>query len=102
MFYTGIVEDNSSDSLHIGICKVRIFGIHTDDKKFLPTKDLPNAYPVSGMIGNISGISSFVVPEVGSCVICGFLDEMKEFYIGVGHAKIFVIYYMAIDLEGLR
>lgn len=42
LFWTGVVED-THDTYNIGIYKVRIFGIHTDNLNLLPTSDLPDA-----------------------------------------------------------
>ena len=39
-FYTGIVEDRN-DPLQVGRVRVRIFGLHTDDKQLIGTPDLP-------------------------------------------------------------
>ena len=44
-WWEGVVEYNL-DPLAIGRCKVRIIGHHTGDKDFLPTEELPWAYPV--------------------------------------------------------
>lgn len=44
-WWEGVVEDNL-DPLAIGRCRVRIIGHHTGDKDFLPTEELPWAYPV--------------------------------------------------------
>lgn len=40
MFYKGVIEDNK-DPLKAGRVRVRIFELHTADKKALPTKNLP-------------------------------------------------------------
>ena len=39
-FYTGVVEDRF-DPLSLGRVRVRIYGLHTDDKKLISTGDLP-------------------------------------------------------------
>jgi hypothetical protein len=44
-WWEGVVEDNL-DPLGIGRCRVRVYGWHTNEKVFLPTEDLPWAYPV--------------------------------------------------------
>ena len=40
-FYYGVVEDRVSDPLKLGRCKVRVVGLHTEDKTQLPTAELP-------------------------------------------------------------
>jgi hypothetical protein len=44
-WWEGVVEDNL-DPLGIGRCRVRIIGHHSGDKTFLPTEELPWAYPI--------------------------------------------------------
>ena len=39
-FYTGVVEDRH-DPLYLGRVRVRVYGLHTDDKTLIPTPDLP-------------------------------------------------------------
>ena len=39
-FYTGVVEDRH-DPLYLGRVRVRVYGLHTDDKLLIPTPDLP-------------------------------------------------------------
>ena len=39
-FYTGVVEDRN-DPLQVGRVRVRIYGLHTDDKTLIATPDLP-------------------------------------------------------------
>ena len=43
--YYGVVE-NRQDPLRLGRCQVRIVGLHTHDKNYLPSLDLPWALPV--------------------------------------------------------
>lgn len=45
MFYTGVVED-IHDPLMLGRVRVRVVGVHTENKVLLPTEDLPWATPV--------------------------------------------------------
>ncbi len=44
--YAGIVEDRN-DPMSIGRVRVRVFGLHSEDKGALPTQDLPWAYLLS-------------------------------------------------------
>tara|TARA_A100001011_G_scaffold313240_1_gene331016 strand:+ start:45 stop:266 length:222 start_codon:yes stop_codon:yes gene_type:complete len=39
-FFTGVVEDRN-DPLQVGRVRVRIYGLHTDDKSLIGTPDLP-------------------------------------------------------------
>ena len=48
MIYFGVVEERSiRDEYRLGRCKVRIFGVHSEDKNELPTDELPWAFPIS-------------------------------------------------------
>lgn len=82
-FYVGVCEDNN-DPLYLGRIRIRIVGLHTENKTDLPTEDLPWADPVMSPIGNISEVSSFTVPEKGSWIICAFYDPklQRPFYLG--------------------
>jgi len=55
-FYIGVVEDRN-DPEKLGRCRVRIFGIHSESKILLPTRDLPWAIPLlPATSASISGI----------------------------------------------
>jgi len=70
--YRGVVEDNK-DPLKAGRCKIRIFGIHSDNLIDLPTETLPWAQPVLNVIeGAISKYGFFGVPLQGSHVFVFF------------------------------
>lgn len=79
-FYTGVVEDRTTDPLKLGRCKVRIFGLHSESKQQLPTADLPWAIvmqPVTSAA--MSGIGfSPVGPVEGSWVVVIFTDEDNQ------------------------
>jgi GH24 family phage-related lysozyme (muramidase) len=79
-FYTGVVEDRTTDPLKLGRCKVRIFGLHSENKQQLPTADLPWAIvmqPVTSAA--MSGIGfSPVGPVEGSWVVVMFTDEDNQ------------------------
>lgn len=85
-FYTGVVEDRISDPMKLGRCKVRIFGIHTEDKVALPTEDLPWAIvmqPVTSAA--MSGIGHAPVgPVEGSWVVVIFSDVDQQQPIIIG------------------
>jgi hypothetical protein len=70
----------------LGRVKVRIFGLHTeerttiDTKQYLPVSDLPwaeAAFPISS--ANISGISDFMIPQEGSYVWLFFKDVEQQY-----------------------
>jgi GH24 family phage-related lysozyme (muramidase) len=79
-FYTGVVEDRTTDPLKLGRCKVRVFGLHSENKQQLPTADLPWAIvmqPVTSAA--MSGIGfSPVGPVEGSWVVVIFTDEDNQ------------------------
>lgn len=88
--YRGVIEDNSSDPLKSGRCKVRVVGVHTDEKEKsemdgIPTDELPWAEPVLGLIeGSVSGYGGWSVPLQGSHVFVFFESghPMKPRYFG--------------------
>ena len=79
MYYTGVVESRM-DPLMLGRCKVRIIGLHTENKIDLPTDDLPWAFPLQPITSaGISGIGHAPVgPVEGSWVVIIFADEDKQ------------------------
>jgi hypothetical protein len=70
--WVGIVEDNTSDPLKLGYCKVRIFGTHSRDSSVLPTSQLPNTLIAGSFDGN------FALPAVGTWVIGIFLNGDEQ------------------------
>ena len=84
-FYTGCVEDRN-DPLKVGRCKVRIVGLHTEDKNELPTKDLPWAQPVLPITeAGSSGIGKAPVgPVEGTWVLVIFMDVDEQIPIMIG------------------
>ena len=68
-WWIGVVEDRT-DPEKLGRCRVRIFGIHTDDIVAIPTEDLPWAIPVYSVNNN----DSFSAPREGEYVVGFFLD----------------------------
>ena len=75
--YRGVIEDNN-DLENLGRCKIRIWGIHTDDitpdeLEGIPTENLPWAEPCLGLIeGSVSGAGLFSIPLQGSHVFLFF------------------------------
>lgn len=78
MFY-GVIEDRM-DPLFLGRCKVRVVGVHTDNKVSLPTKDLPWAFPLQPITSAaVSGVGSTPLgPVEGSWVVVMFNDEAMQ------------------------
>ena len=83
-FYTGVVKDRN-DPLSVGRVRVRIYGLHTDDKSLIASSDLPwsdvlmptTAPALSGL-----GMSPHGLVE-GSTVMGFFRDEhdMQDFVV---------------------
>lgn len=75
--YRGVVEDNN-DPDKMGRCKIRVFGIHTENKKTedldgIPTDHLPWSEPALSLFeGGVTGFGNFVVPLQGSHVFVFF------------------------------
>ena len=65
----GVVEDRKDPS-ELGRAKVRIFGLHTENKNLLPTKDLPWVTAST----SINGSNMFSAPDEGSYVYGFFAD----------------------------
>lgn len=86
MIYFGVVEERTSDPFKIGRCKVRVFGVHTENKSELPTDDLPWAMPMQSVFqAGTSGIGRSPTGIVeGSWVGIVFSDEYKQHPIIVG------------------
>jgi len=77
--YSGCVEDRF-DPLKLGRCRVRVVGLHTDDKTELPTKDLPWAFPVLPITeARVSGIGqSPLGPVEGTWILIVFRDDEQQ------------------------
>lgn len=84
-FYVGVVEDRK-DPLKLGRARVRIVGLHTEDKSVLPTEDLPWAYKIQPTTsGAISGIGHSPVGVMeGTWVAVQFIDPEKQMPFIVG------------------
>ena len=68
-WWLGVVEDRN-DPEKMGRCRVRIFGIHTDDLVSIPTEDLPWAISIYSVNNN----DSFAAPREGEYVFGFFVD----------------------------
>lgn len=75
MFYTGVVED-IQDPMMLGRVRVRVVGVHTENKVLLPSEDLPWATPVMPITSaSMNGIGASPTGLVcGSWVIVFFTD----------------------------
>jgi hypothetical protein len=67
--WTGVVED-TKDPLNLGRCKVRVFGVHSDNLKEVPTSTLPWATPLSSS----NSAKSFSTLVEGDYVVGYFQD----------------------------
>jgi hypothetical protein len=68
-WWIGVIEDRN-DPEKLGRCRVRVFGLHTDDTSLIPTEDLPWAIPVYSVNNN----DAFSAPREGEYVVGFFLD----------------------------
>jgi GH24 family phage-related lysozyme (muramidase) len=86
VFHYGVVEDRDTDPLRLGRCKVRIIGLHTENKEELPTEDLPWAYAMgSPLSASMSGIGHAPVgPVEGTIVVVIFRDVYKQHPVIIG------------------
>tara|TARA_B100000925_G_scaffold8443_1_gene6029 strand:- start:2530 stop:3696 length:1167 start_codon:yes stop_codon:yes gene_type:complete len=83
-FYTGVVEDRN-DPLSVGRVRVRIYGLHTDDKSLIASSDLPWSdvlMPVTAPALSGLGMSPHGLVE-GSTVMGFYRDEddMQDFVV---------------------
>jgi hypothetical protein len=69
VWWVGEIETRI-DPLGLGRCQVRIFGWHTNNKKLIPTEDLPWAHPIYP----INNSKSFSAPMIGDWVVGFFMD----------------------------
>ena len=86
MYYVGVVEDRF-DPKQLGRCRVRVFGVHTDDKTATPTSDLPWSMPVTPIVSaSTSGVGMSPTGIVhGAWVVGFFLDgEDKQQFMMLG------------------
>jgi hypothetical protein len=79
ILYTGVVE-NRFDPTMLGRCQVRIVGLHTENKKDLPTEMLPWAYPMQPLTSAaMNGIGQTPLgPVEGTWVVVFFRDDEKQ------------------------
>ena len=77
-WWMGVVEDRD-DPEKLGRCKVRIFGLHTENVGLLPTDDLPWAVPMQPITSAAtSGVGSTPVGIVPGAWVVGFFMDGAE------------------------
>ena len=75
LWFIGVVEDRN-DPLYAGRLRVRIVGVHTQDKGALPTADLPWALCVLPITASgISGIGQSATGLVEGSWVIGFFRD---------------------------
>lgn len=78
--YTGVVED-ILDPLKLGRVRVRVFGLHSDDRSLIPTESLPWATVATpATSASMSGIGNSAVGLLpGSWVVLFFQDPDEQY-----------------------
>ena len=78
-YYTGVVEDRD-DPLRLGRCRVRVVGLHTENKTILPTEELPWAYPMTPVTSAaMNGIGwTPTGPVLGTWCVIIFRDAEQQ------------------------
>jgi hypothetical protein len=77
-WWVGVVEDRM-DPLKLGRCRVRILGYHVDNKRALPTEDLPWAMPMQPIFSAaISGKGQTPLGPLEGTWIVGFFADGKD------------------------
>lgn len=78
VWWYGVVEDRR-DPLYLGRLKVRCIGFHTDDKKDIPTDELPWAQVISPITSSgISGIGTTPIGVLEGSHVFGFFRDGRE------------------------
>jgi hypothetical protein len=75
VWWFGVVED-TDDPLRLGRVRVRVFGYHAENKKTLPTSDLPWAHPLLDITSaSISGVGKSPTGLVTGSHVFGFFRD---------------------------
>ena len=75
VWFQGVVESRA-DPLRLGRLKVRVLGIHTEDKTMIPTADLPWAYPIMPITSaSMNGIGQTPIGPVEGTWVVGFFRD---------------------------
>lgn len=76
--YYGVVEDRV-DPQQLGRVKVRVAGVHTQNRQEIPTADLPWSMVMTPTTSpSASGVGTTPYLVEGSWVVVTFMDEMKQ------------------------
>ena len=74
MFFKGVVESHD-DPLRLGRVRVRVLGVHTENKNEIPTEHLPWANPAGPITSaGVTGVGDWRVPVQGAWVWIFFED----------------------------
>lgn len=74
-WFQGVVEDRN-DPMKLGRVRVRILGLHTDNKEKIPTDDLPWAYPMQPITSAaMNGIGTTPLGPVEGTWVFGFFRD---------------------------
>ncbi len=83
-FYYGVVEDRN-DPEQMGRVKVRVAGLHTQNKQQIPTEDLPWSVVMTPTTSpSVSGVGVTPYLLEGSWVVCVFIDDNFQDMIIIG------------------
>ena len=75
IWFQGVVEDRM-DPLQLGRVRVRILGLHTEQKDNIPTADLPWAYPMQPITSAaMSGVGTTPLGPVPGTWVVGFFRD---------------------------
>jgi hypothetical protein len=75
VWFQGVVEDRM-DPAKLGRLRVRILGLHTEDKTKIPTEDLPWAYPIMPITSaSMNGIGETPIGPVEGTWVVGFFRD---------------------------
>jgi hypothetical protein len=78
VWWHGVVED-TADPLHLGRCRVRVYGFHVEDKTELPTSSLPWAYPMQPLTSAaLSGVGTSPTGLLVGSHVFGFFRDGEE------------------------
>jgi hypothetical protein len=75
VWFQGVVEDRI-DPLKLGRLRVRILGLHTENKNKIPTNELPWAYPITPITNSaMNGIGDTPMGPVEGTWVVGFFRD---------------------------